>query len=680
MNANTEERPFVFVSYSRKDAISKDSISKILEGENIAYFIDSIGIEPGEDWQGRLLSEIIRSDKFVALISNNYISSEICLWEIGTAIKLSKQIIPIRIDDFEVENIPQNIAALNIIDGMSDELLSANKEKVSSAIRSDYRWERGKADISELAHNWRRKGRKISDLILSRDRVKTIDDWRRNRPRGCSDIGSIEIEYIESSRNHLSRMKRRQRLFLLTSSAATLSLALLSLFYFYQFQGEKVSTRVAMDESSRKRSSKLSIEGSDEYGSKNSLTLALAAITTEDGKTLKNRSRVTEDFFRLTSGQMFLHPISAPGNVIFIGSDDTVIFFNQGKIKSGIIDNRKIVKQETLFDLSSEIDPAKYKEGGEVIRSIMLTPNSGGVLFNVRSYVLRAGSKLKNRTIYIDTSKRKMIVIDGQLSLSRSAVYKGESVISFNGTSKELEFYDLTSGKLERTWSLTSELDITDDRVYFSPNGKRAIFYGYSEEESVFLIDFEYMSWTEAPRRSKGHTFNIDSDGNIINIFENAALERPYYYEFFLSNDIREEVDLEKIPLGHALENSSFKKKFKNWHIALHSGGHLSVLEEGTLRIISGASLLAYGTVDLPDFIAPGLSYSDRGIYIYSNKNKYKNNIFFYDINEHMDFLGLAPDKQVQEIYRWLSGDDTIENICEHSDLKDSWLCTNTGS
>ena len=77
------EKPGVFISYSRRDAVDfADELAAGLELAGFAPFTDILDIKPGEPFEDRLGGLIAQSDTVVFAITPAAVKTERCTWEV----------------------------------------------------------------------------------------------------------------------------------------------------------------------------------------------------------------------------------------------------------------------------------------------------------------------------------------------------------------------------------------------------------------------------------------------------------------------------------------------------------------------------------------------------------------------------------------------------------------------
>jgi len=121
----------VFISYSRRDVESVNALRDILDRNGISYWIDKEGIFSGENYKEVIVDAIETSKAVVFVSSINSNASINVIRELGYAVKLSRTVIPVVLDDTPyAKSIRLDIADIHQID-FSDKTM-AEKELVTS--------------------------------------------------------------------------------------------------------------------------------------------------------------------------------------------------------------------------------------------------------------------------------------------------------------------------------------------------------------------------------------------------------------------------------------------------------------------------------------------------------------------------------------------------------------------
>ncbi|MBR0531894.1 MAG: TIR domain-containing protein [Bacteroidales bacterium] len=121
----------VFISYSRKDMESVNVIRELLDRNGISYWIDKEGIFSGENYK-EVIVDAIETARAVLFVSSEHSNESInVIRELGYAVKQSRTIIPVLLDDTPyAKSVRLDIADIHQID--FKEIKSAEKELITS--------------------------------------------------------------------------------------------------------------------------------------------------------------------------------------------------------------------------------------------------------------------------------------------------------------------------------------------------------------------------------------------------------------------------------------------------------------------------------------------------------------------------------------------------------------------
>ena len=75
----------VFISYSRRDGEFVQRLNNAFVGANRVVWVDWQSIPRGEDWWREIYSGIEGGDAFITIISEHWLTSEICHNELRSA-------------------------------------------------------------------------------------------------------------------------------------------------------------------------------------------------------------------------------------------------------------------------------------------------------------------------------------------------------------------------------------------------------------------------------------------------------------------------------------------------------------------------------------------------------------------------------------------------------------------
>lgn len=94
-----EDKPYLFVSYSHKDADKVYPILRLLQKKNVRLWFDVDSIPAGMDYTDYIATKIWGCTAFMPLISSNSVKSEFVRKEIGLADRREKPFFPILLED-----------------------------------------------------------------------------------------------------------------------------------------------------------------------------------------------------------------------------------------------------------------------------------------------------------------------------------------------------------------------------------------------------------------------------------------------------------------------------------------------------------------------------------------------------------------------------------------------------
>lgn len=96
----------IFLSYSEKDKAIKEKICKTLMREYLTIWTNKTDIKTGIAFQEEINKGIEGADNLVYLISPDSLASEYCQQELAHAFANNKRVIPLLIEEMDLELIP----------------------------------------------------------------------------------------------------------------------------------------------------------------------------------------------------------------------------------------------------------------------------------------------------------------------------------------------------------------------------------------------------------------------------------------------------------------------------------------------------------------------------------------------------------------------------------------------
>lgn len=105
----------LFVSYSRRDGAAVERLRADLVRANHHPWIDA-DLEGGDQWWDTICTQIRECDAVVVALSKGYLASRACRLELDYASATSRPLVPVQLEDLELELLPAVLATTHIID------------------------------------------------------------------------------------------------------------------------------------------------------------------------------------------------------------------------------------------------------------------------------------------------------------------------------------------------------------------------------------------------------------------------------------------------------------------------------------------------------------------------------------------------------------------------------------
>jgi len=210
-----------FISYSRQDAEFASRLQGVLGTAGCDIWVDTRGIPPTAEWLKEIFAAIQNAHTFIAVLSPDWVTSEVCRLELDHAVNLNKRLLPILYRAVDPALIPDTLKVRQWITIMNEEQINSRTDAVVSALRTDLEWVRTHTRLLVRAIEWQERGRDESLTLGSRDlaaaeRLVTRTDLQ-------PQLSDLQRWFIHESR--LMAKRRRRRLWLGIGSAAGLVLA-----------------------------------------------------------------------------------------------------------------------------------------------------------------------------------------------------------------------------------------------------------------------------------------------------------------------------------------------------------------------------------------------------------------------------------------------------------------------
>lgn len=129
--ADEQKVPSVFISYAHKDSAIANKIKGDLRRHGISVWIDE-RLKPGDEaWKKQLAVAIQEQPCLAFLMTKKSVSSEYCQWELDTARRWKKIILPVMVEAADVPGPIQRLQYIDLRDNYADglaRLVTAIKE------------------------------------------------------------------------------------------------------------------------------------------------------------------------------------------------------------------------------------------------------------------------------------------------------------------------------------------------------------------------------------------------------------------------------------------------------------------------------------------------------------------------------------------------------------------------
>ncbi|MDJ0681681.1 MAG: toll/interleukin-1 receptor domain-containing protein, partial [Xenococcaceae cyanobacterium MO_167.B52] len=160
----------VFLSASEKDRAIKEKIGKILMRQGLTIWTNQTDIKTGTAFKIEINKGIEGADNFVYLISPDTLRSTYCLQEFAYASAHNKRIIPLLIQETDINLIPaklQELQFIDLTDSEDEEKYYRGIDKLLKTLKSDaYYFENHKLLLVK-ALKWQRQNHNPSILLRS---------------------------------------------------------------------------------------------------------------------------------------------------------------------------------------------------------------------------------------------------------------------------------------------------------------------------------------------------------------------------------------------------------------------------------------------------------------------------------------------------------------------------------
>ncbi|MEH2289124.1 TIR domain-containing protein [Nostoc sp.] len=189
----------VFLSYSEKERAFMEKIAKILMRESFTVWINKTDIQSGTDFVESIYRGIEEADNLVFLMSPASLQSEYCQMELSHAFSFKKRIIPVLIEQVDIEQIPIELRTLQFIDLTEPQQQEANIDKLINVLTQDTAYYEQHKILLVQALKWERQKRN-SSILLRGYNLRQAEAWLKIAQQKTQHLPiPLQVEFISES-------------------------------------------------------------------------------------------------------------------------------------------------------------------------------------------------------------------------------------------------------------------------------------------------------------------------------------------------------------------------------------------------------------------------------------------------------------------------------------------------
>ncbi len=223
-----EEDGSAFVSYARSDWSRVEPIVSALRDTGVTVWIDTTSIEPTSEWRVEIVRAIEASDATIAFLSDAFVASRECLWELGETHNNGKKLIPVSIDDVDHGALPGWVSSIQWIPASSARPLEEVVDDLRRTIDLDLAWSSEHARLLVRARDWEDRERPRSRLLRGGDIATAEAAVLQDRPPSQPQPTALQREYVAASRRNRGRLVRTVASVAVVVSLVTSALAIVA--------------------------------------------------------------------------------------------------------------------------------------------------------------------------------------------------------------------------------------------------------------------------------------------------------------------------------------------------------------------------------------------------------------------------------------------------------------------
>jgi formylglycine-generating enzyme required for sulfatase activity len=297
----------IFVSYNRRSTEFCKRLTNELQKRGLDFWVDWEGIPPTVDWMKEIEKGIEEADTFLAIVTQEWITSKVCIDELAIAVKNGKRLIPVVPYDIVWDNVPPALAQFNFIFFTEKFDFNTQIQLLFTALDTDYDWQKTHRRLQVKALEWERSNKENGYLLRGRDleeAEKEISIHATTNPNPTD----IQREYVLMSRQATDRQRRITTISLYAAVVVMLGIIVA---LAYPYVAEWIAKRQA-------RGELVLISGGNFYMG---ATDPIVVATGERGEWLANIPTFSIEKYEVTNRQYSLcvdyGNCTPPGNLVY---------------------------------------------------------------------------------------------------------------------------------------------------------------------------------------------------------------------------------------------------------------------------------------------------------------------------------------------------------------------------
>lgn len=507
----------VFVSYSRKNWDEIELIQHVLEKNGHKTWVDKTRIRSSEPWFNAIVEAIDRCSVFLLAISQDSLSSKVCMREVQYAHKVRKKIVPVVIRDFDENSIPKShkptfniIKRLNFIYVRDRSEFKQGMIQIIRAIQTDFEHLRQHTEFLRSARLWEKHNKQRSFLLRGQALINA-ENWLTEIGDKRPPASPLQIDFIQQSRKAHSKARSRLLGTLVTCLLVMTALAIVAWFKEREAKSQRSIAEVARKEAesareeeilARKRAFSLHLASQAQLESKRGTEFLPRAVCLAIESARLEPSAVATEILRQGASVLArpIHRLPHRGSIShmqFSPDGSTLITLATDSIRAW-----DVASGRELLRIPAIVRHTVVTQEGK--RVAVAGVNGWGLWAGIKGHCIYAAnfkSAARHVTISQDTNLVACINIDQKLQILDSGTGKRIVEMPFNSAASgfafadktllvangsNIDFIDAFRGVKTNSLELTSridELQVSQNQLF------AAAFCGLE----VFLIDVKDM-------------------------------------------------------------------------------------------------------------------------------------------------------------------------------------------